>query len=374
MSRLSKQNVEFWSCIKTGDIRKFRQDIIDHDDVPDIHDVDGNNALMIACFNGQTQIAAELLIRQQKLHRTIETKNDLNKTPLIAAIQSKSIATIEMLLRNFADVQTTMDTVDCFGNTAALYASSTNNIDILKAIVHNDTRSLLDQINRKTGDTSLHIAARNGGSMEFIMYILQHVTIPKISRKKNFKGETFYHLCGNLDFIKQALKQQTSIFVDAIFNDIDKHGRSPLMTWAANGRLDLVETMISHTKDFSRVDKDGRTILHLIALHLGRHLVFGNNSLGYIVKKMRHVVNVRDWCHGNTALHIAAETSTLASIHNISNAITFIKAIVRYGAVIDAVNLRDEHAVNICRIPELTTCLDGKLYIYIYIYNCNIGF
>lgn len=362
MSRLSKQNAEFWSCIKTGDIKQFRRGIIDHDDAPDVHDVDGNNALMIACFNGQTQIAAELLIRQQKSHCEIETKNDQNKTPLIAAIQSKSIATIEMLLQNSANIQTTMDAVDCFGNTAALYASSTNNLNILKTIVCSDTRPLLDQTNRKTGDTSLHIAARNGGSMEFIMYILEHVTNPNIARKKNFKRETFYHLCGNLDFIKLALKQQTNIIIDVIDNQIDEQGRSPLMTWAANGRLDLVETMVSHIKDFSRVDKDGRTILHLIALHLGRHLTFGNNNLGYIVKKMRHVANVRDWCHGNTALHIAAETSTLASIHNISNAVTFIKALVRYGAVIDAVNLRDERAVNICRIPELTTCLDGKLY------------
>ncbi|KAK4516021.1 uncharacterized protein ATC70_010982 [Mucor velutinosus] len=350
LSKVSKQNQAFWSCIKTGDLDQFRQDMIDHEDAADVHDIEGNNALMIACFHGQTQMAAELLTRQH-----IQTiRNDQHKTPLIAAVQSRSMDTICLLL----DHSQTLDCVDLSGNTAALYASSTNNLDILQAVVQRGHHGqLLDQINQTTGDTALHMAAKNGGSMAFISYIMQHMSSPKMTRKKNYKGETFFHVCRNLEYVKHAIKQHSSN-VNVIVNQVDHLGRSPLMTWAAHGRLDLVEAIIPYARDYSRVDNEGRTVLHLIAMHLGRHLTFGNDSLGYIIKRMRHVVNVRDWSHGNTALHIAAETTTLASAHSIANAIAFIKALVNYGAVINTVNLRDEHPVNICRIPELTACLD----------------
>lgn len=339
-------------------MNEFEQRIADYHDIAaaDVHDVDGNNALMIACFHGQTQIAAKLLIRQPN----IVIKNSQNKTPLMAAIQSRSIDTMRMLLQNSAVVRASLDSVDCFGNTAALLASNTNNLDILQTIMQHSNLRLLDQINRKTGDTALHIAARNGASMDFIMYIMHHVTNPKLAKRKNHKGETFYHLCENLVYIKCALEQHPGI-ASIVINQIDNQGRSPLMAWAAKGRLDLVETMIPYTKDYSRVDKDGRTILHLLALHLGRHFTFtSEKSFDCIVKKMKCVVNVRDWCHGNTALHIAAETSTLASSHSTLNAAAFIKALVKHGAALNAANLRNEHPVNICRIPELMTCLDGK--------------
>ncbi|KAL9542421.1 hypothetical protein MBANPS3_008628 [Mucor bainieri] len=352
LSKVARQNQAFWSCIKTGDLEQFRQDMIDHEDAADVHDIEGNNALMIACFHGQAQMAAELLARRPHIQAT--ARNNQEQTPLMAAIQSRSMDTIQLLL----DSSDALDCVDSTGNTAALYASSTNNLSILQAVVQrgHDTQ-LLDQINQKTGDTALHIAARNGGSMEFITYMMQHMSHAKITKKKNYKGETFFHACRNLDYIKYAIRQHPSN-INIIVNQVDHCGRSPLMTWAAHGRLDLVEAIIPYARDCSRVDNEGRTALHLIAMHLGRHLTFGNDSLGYIVRRMRHIVNVRDWCHGNTALHIAAETTTLASAQSVSNAIAFIKALVNYGAVIHAVNLRDEHPVNICRIPELTTCLD----------------
>ncbi|GAN02318.1 hypothetical protein MAM1_0020d01761 [Mucor ambiguus] len=355
LSKISRQNQALWSCIKTGDLELFQQYMMDHGDATDVHDVEGNNALMIACFHGQTQMAAELLARS---HIQTTTRNDHSKTPLMAAIQSRSMCTIRLLLDN----SNSLDYIDSFGNTAVLYASSMNNLDILQAVVQSaHDGQLLDQINRKTGDTALHIAARNGGSMQFISYIMQYMSNSKVARKKkNYAGETFFHVCRNLEYIKHAIRQHSSD-INIIVNQVDYLGRSPLMTWAAHGRLDLVEVIIPYARDYSRVDNDGRTVLHLIALHLGRHLTFGNDSLGYIVKRMRRIVNVRDWCHGNTALHIAAETTTLASAQSISNAVAFIKALVNYGADIHAVNLRDEHPVNICRIPELTTCLDGKL-------------
>ncbi|KAI8637158.1 hypothetical protein BD408DRAFT_396143 [Parasitella parasitica] len=343
LSKLSKQNADFWSCIRASDIERFRHCICVDDDAADMRDVDGNNALMIACFHGQTAIAAEFLL----LRPSQAVKNDQNMTPLMAAIQSKSTSTIHLLLEHYsaADQAPLLDTVDCFGNTAALYASGTNDLH------------LLDQINRKTGDTALHMAARHGSSMDFIMLIMQHVTHPNMTRKKNHKGETFYHLCRNLEYIQHDLRYNPSI-AKVLLDQVDNLGRTPLMTWAAKGRLDLVETLIPYTRDFSRVDSDGRTVLHLIALHLSRNLVFGKTDLACIIKKIRHVVNVRDWCHGNTALHVAAQTSTLASTHNVSNAVAFIKALVEHGAAIDAVNLCDEHPVNLCRIPELTACFD----------------
>ncbi|CEP18524.1 hypothetical protein [Parasitella parasitica] len=378
LSKLSKQNADFWSCIKTGDIEQFRHYIHNADDdndddaaaaaAADMHDADGNNALMVACFHGQEEIAAELLLLRP--HQIV--RNDQDMTPLMAAIQSQSAATMRLLLLPPSHASTAvaaadqaspeLDAVDCLGNTAALYACSTNDIHVLQALLQHQSRhhpqQLLDQVNRKTGDTALHVAARHGGSMNFLMLIMEHVTNPNITRKKNHKGETFYHLCGNIEYIQHDLRHNPSVVAKVLLQQADNLGRTPLMAWAAKGRLDLVETLLPYAADFSRVDNDGRTVLHLMALRLGRNLVFGKMGLACIIRKIRHVVNVRDWCHGNTALHMAAQTSTLASTHNVANAAAFIKALVEHGAAIDAVNLHDEHPVNACKIPELVACFD----------------
>jgi ankyrin repeat protein len=334
-------------------VRKYSHD----DDAHDALDANGNNALMIACTYGQTEMAAHLLKSPDN------SRNDQNSTPLICAIrQGNSLDTVRVLLQD-ANIKASVNTVfDLAGNTAALYACGTNNIDLLKALVDEGGAQLDQAKNSTTQDSALHIAARNDASLPFLLYVLEQMNDTMAMHRRSSLGETVYHVCKQVDFIKYVLDQVPSAKRVIVRSYDHKLGRSPIMVWASKGRLDLVELLISDlsVEDCARVDSQGNTLLHLLATNLTKGLIFGEKSIYLIIKKLRSVVHVREWNHGNTALHFAAETSTLASTQNINNAILFIRALVKYGATLDAVNYRDEHPVNISRIPELTACLDGK--------------
>lgn len=292
--------------------------------------------------------------------------NDMKTTPLMLAIQyGKSLETVKLLLTDSHVVQSVNHAVDSYGNTAMLYACGINKIDILKALIHVAGEDLDQHINAITGDSVLHVASRNGCSVEFMKYIMDHC---QHQDTKNKKMETFYHSCRNVEFLKRVLLDEKYNVMSDLIQDVDETGRSPLMTWALKGRLDLVELVVSNNANcndktnYARVDKYGNTVLHLLAMHTGKGLTYGDKSLDYMIEQFKDLVNIREWVHGNTPLHLTAETSILASAHNVSNAILFTKALVRHGAAMDAVNYRDEHPVNICKIPELTICLDGMCF------------
>jgi ankyrin repeat protein len=354
LSRVSTKNLCFWLAIQTGDIDQVRK--YSHDYAHDTLDTNGNNALMIACIHGQAEIAAYLLQSPDQ-----GSRNDQNSTPLICAIQSNSLDTVRVLLQD-TNIRQTVNTVfDNAGNSAALYACSTNNIDLVKVLVERGGAQLDLAVSTTTRDSALHVAAGSDASLPFLLYIFHHTT--NALHRRNSHGETVYHVCKNVDFAKYLLNQVVSA-KQTMIKSIDTFGRSPIMTWAAKGRLDLVELLISdlNTEDCARVDRQGRTLLHLLASHLTKGLTYGGNSLDFIVSKLRSIIHVREWSHGSTALHLAAETSTLASMQSVNGAIEFIRTLVKYGAELDAVNDRDEHPINISRIPEIISCLDGNCY------------
>lgn len=365
LSKMSTKNVRFWSAIRTGDMDQVRKFI--HDDAYDARDADGNNALMVACMYGQAAIADYLL--QSPDH----SRNDQNSTPLICAIQhGNSLDTVHLLLRD-DNIKASVNTVfDHAGNTAVLYACSTNNIELVKTLLEEGDAQLDTAKSAMTHDSALHVAARNDSSMPFLLYVLQQFNDITAMNRRNNSGETVYHVCTCADFVKYVLGQVGSA-KQVIMRSIDNHlGRSPIMAWAAKGRLDLVELLISDlsTKDCARVDNQGNTLLHLLAAHLTKGLVFGKKSLEFIIKKLKNVVHVREWRYGNTAIHFAAEISTLAATQNVGNAVLFIRTLVKYGAAVDAVNYKDEHPVNISKIPDVIACLDGKYAWYDNIQSC----
>lgn len=364
LSKLSKQNVEYWSAIRTGDMDQIVS--FNNSDMHDTRDIHGNNALMIACIHHQPKIV-EYILSKPASAAAVNVTNDMKSTPLMLAIhRGKSLETVKVLLKDPAVIQSISTSVDKLGYTAILYACSINNLEILATLLDIVGHKDLDgQINELTGESALHIAARNRCSTNFMKYIMNHLRHDSL-RLKNQKQQTFYHLCRNKCFLENLLLNDDvgQNVVYNIMHDLDEASRSPLMTWATKGRLDLIELVVAKYANngvgYSKVDKNGRTLLHLLAMHLCKGLTYGEKSIDYLVENLKSCINVKDWVHGNTPLHIAAETSTLASAQSIHHAISFVNALVRHGAVIDSVNDRDEHPINICRIPELTSCLDGR--------------
>ncbi|KAI7899577.1 uncharacterized protein BX663DRAFT_183991 [Cokeromyces recurvatus] len=354
LSNISRKNKSFWSAIKAGDITEIKNPY--YNDTIEVRDINGNNGLMIACMYGQANIVDYLI------HRSDYSQNDNNCTPLMCAIKcSNSLDSVRILLKHKM-VKESINSLDYTGNSAILYAAGTNNLSLIKLLLKEVGIHRLYQVNSITYDSVLHIAAQNNSSLEFITYLMEQLDL-SWRKSKNKKGETFYHLIQSLDLLKYVMIQPT-FQLDDLVNDVDHMGRSPFMMWASKGRLDLIETLIPYIMmdTYSQVDKEGNTIFHLLATHLceGLVMVFGENSLNYIVEQMKGIVNVRSWNYGNTPLHLIAGISTRAPKQNIVNAILFIKALVNNGAWINAVNFKGEHPVDICKVSELVTCMDGN--------------
>ncbi|KAI9487577.1 MAG: hypothetical protein EXX96DRAFT_84605 [Benjaminiella poitrasii] len=348
LSSISKKNISFWTAIQNGNIVQVKNPY--YDDMYDVRDARGNNALMIACIYGQSSIA-EYLIQQPDF-----TKNNDNCTPLMCAIKhSNSLETVKVLL-NDRGVRESIDSVDNDGNNAVLYACHTNNIDLIRILIE-DGKAQVDQVNTTTHDSVLHVAAQYNSSLEFMVYVMKQLDDSWMNNK-NKKGQTFYYLIENLEFLKYLINLPT-FQVDDMVNDMDQIGRSPLMVWASRGRLDLVEVIMPYaTNACLQVDNEGKTLLHLAASHLDRGLVLGNSSLDDLIEKMKDSVNIRDWSQGNTPLHLAAELTSRLSSQHLSNVISFIKALVKNGANVDAINLNDERPSDVCKIPEIMSCID----------------
>lgn len=361
LSQISKRNLQYWSALKTGDMDQLMR--YDTDDAHAIRDAFGNNALMMACSHHQPKVVEYLL----SIPVTTMVSNDLKKTPLMLAIESgESIETVKVLLSDSHVIQSVNNAIDKNGNTALLYACSLDELDILKALMEATDHCVTPpHTNSITGDSMLHIASRSGCSIHKMRYIMDLYQSHSLSITiKNKSLQTFYHLCRNPNFINYILLDTNAMYY--LIHDIDQTNRSPLMMWAFEGRLDLIEIIVSHnannpTINYTRVDKQGRTLLHLLSMYLGKGLTFGQKSIDYIIEKLCTLVNIRDWQDGNTPLHIAAKTSPLISAVQINTVVSFVKALVKQGAIINSYNFKDEQAINTSRIRELTTCLDGIL-------------
>lgn len=334
LSHLSAQNRTFWSAIQRGDLDHVKKELNS-----ELCDTEGNNALMVACIYGQPHIVQYLLS-----HSTlVDAVNDHGHTPLMCAVMKGSLETAQLLLQD-EKVQESIHRVDDSGNTALLYAAASNNVSLMDTLL-TETDGV-PMKNTMTHDTILHVAVRSNCSTLFLKRMLPYYSTLKLSR--NHKGETLYHVCESAVLLRCLLDHE-----DRCMQARDNEGRTPFMTWAMKGRLDLIELIWPYigAEDVVKVDHQGQNVLHLIAQR--RHLTFGQNSMYFIVEKFREAVHARDWVYGNTPLHYAAE-----SIPN-QNTIVLIKALVCYGACLDAINFRDEYPIDICKAPELIACLDG---------------
>lgn len=331
LAPLSLQNKRLWQIVRQGDLVRFQQ----HPGPLDVRDQEGNNALLLACRFGQTELV-EHIRRRQGIGA--DDVNDADQTPLMCAIQSQSHGLVRALLQD-DHVLATIQDVDRDGHSALFYLTATHDLDLLDTLWR-AIRPPVRLTHALTADSLLHRAAANHCPIAFLQYLIPFSQ----PESKNNDGQTVYHLCPHRDLLQQVDRR-------LILNDRDRFGQCPLMVWASQGRLDLVELFLD-TADWPRVDHQGKTLLHLIAARLTRGITFGEKSLASVVEHCRPLIHARDdrW---ETALHVAASQSGPV-------AHAFIRAIHRFGGALDWMNLAGEQPVDGCQHADTACLLEGK--------------
>ncbi|KAI8990341.1 hypothetical protein BDB01DRAFT_781005 [Pilobolus umbonatus] len=365
LSEFSSQNIKLWSAIESGGLLHQMNSQNDHlIDNYDACDTNGNNAFMIACIHGQADIARYML-KDSRINIMVE--NDMSQTPLICAVKSTSFDTVSILLRE-SRILSTIHTVDIYGNTAFLYVCQNGQLDLLKLFLHlPSSNQLIITVNITNGDTPLHMA-QHSHSSQFILYLIHMYQSNHIPMHlKNNNKETFYHLCTDIDVISDCIEYlPDKKEIDSLLaNDPDIHLLTPLMRWAMKGKLRLINAVLNRLEVSNfiyRVDIKGNTLLHLLAYYVTKEQTMEVEFLDEIVFRYRGVVNARDWTHGNTALHILADISSLASSPIIKNTALFMQLLIKYGATINIPNYRNEHPIHLTKVEQITQCLED-LYL-----------
>jgi len=102
-----------------------------------------------------------------------------------------------------------------------------------------------------------------------------------------------------------------TLFLDTLGvdkNKSDKSGRTPLMTVAGQGRVDMISTLVDRGAMLTSRDKRGRTALHYAAMHGKQKAVKYLLELGWLI--LFKGDDYHEWVHakdkdGNTALGLA---------------------------------------------------------------------
>ncbi|KAI8375176.1 hypothetical protein BD560DRAFT_81937 [Blakeslea trispora] len=359
---LSQNNLLFWSNIKDNNLDEVQQTMSNQEMYNDLRDTDGNNALLLASIYGQQEMVSFLL---SNYSTQAAIRNDEGATPLICAVKHGQLGTVKVLLEDDPLTIQSIHAMDCHGNTAALYACATGHFNILQLMIKSmQTKHLLNDVNPLTEDTAIHMAVRNRhASFDFLLFVMNQVS-PWLKAKRNKNEDTFYHVCSHVQFLKHQLQHHYATDQWMIHDTPNRNNLLPAMVWAADGRLDLVELVLPKLskRDVMHVDNQGRTLLHLIATCIGRKkfVSFGDNSLEFIVEKLKGSIYFKDWTHGYTPLHFACKTIP-PSKDTLADSTAFIKALVKYKAVVDAVNFKDETPLQICKAPELIDCTEETM-------------
>ena len=271
-----------------------------------ISDADGGTALDYAIGTGQTEIAKYLFARSAKsknnyksqaellaastnfalleaaarnkltevkdllaLGADVNSRNRLNKTPLMLAVESSYSQTdvVAFLIEKGAD----LNAVDSDGNTAIMIASSRNNAEVVEMLLGHKASVLL---RNKDGQTALHIAAAK----------LNAKIVAALLESKPQVG------------VSSAGTDVRGVDVDGV----DPAGRTPLMLAADNEGYvldDVMQVLLAKGAQIDAQDPQGNTPL-IIAAKAG-----SMSGVRFLLKKGASV-NLKNTA-GETALKFA---------------------------------------------------------------------
>ncbi|KAI8377390.1 uncharacterized protein BYT42DRAFT_570172 [Radiomyces spectabilis] len=309
-------------------------------------DEQGNNALLLACMGGHEPIARYVLCRQCGVGAS--DVNEKGETPLMKAIQADAIDIVRLLLED-TYVKETLHAKDIEGSTAALWACRQTNELILQMLM--DHGASMD-VQNDQGNSPVHIACQT--SAQILELVLQNSPDHMLTWQ-NHQGQTFLHLCEYRHILQKYLEQISAPLLELADHD----GRTPLLSWCARGRFDLVEVFLSHAHvDRLKVDRDGRSALHLMTEALSHRTVVGSASVRGLIEHFKDLIEVRDRIHGDSPLHIAAATTGISPRKRLDRAKEFIRALIQVGANPNLLNDHNERPIRLCRVPSLVDYLD----------------
>ncbi|KAF7731654.1 hypothetical protein EC973_008824 [Apophysomyces ossiformis] len=338
--QLAGQNLTFWSAIRHADtptVVRFYESPDLFATVCDARDDHGNDALIMACRTGQAELVDYILQKQRT-----RVVNHEGQTPLMAAIQAESPKTLSILLRDH-HVLKTINARDKHGNTAFLIACRQRTDAYISLLLDIGAEP---NVSNHLREGPFHIACRHASS-QVVRTLLNSAS--SMLSWQDLQGTTFFHVCEDPVLFKECMSHP-----NAQVDRLDKHRQTPLLLWAAKGRLDIVELLMNcGAVSRYRLDEAGQSVLHLISQRLlSKDLVFGEFGLEDVLHRFSLLVNVRNEV-GETALHIAAVITSPTEL-----SIRFIRCLVAMGASLEALNGRGERAIDQCRSAELMDAMD----------------
>ncbi|KAI9243570.1 hypothetical protein BDA99DRAFT_530210 [Phascolomyces articulosus] len=420
LSAISARNHAFWTSLREGkpDIDHLPQTtpkgnddenatIHEDDDLKSlaqVRDRHGNNALLIAAAAGQATSVDYLLDRLgPSIHNDM---NDSGETPLMLAVKSKSIDTVQILLAKDPFTQNkAIHSKNRQGDSAFLLACALdkeeNENEQQQRILDILLFSRKNQWNKnRLGQGPLHLAAM-ANNTKIVLYLMDHLSSSfgalddDVFQWQNNQGETFLHQCQDPKVLEKYLNgdDQRQKANCSVLDIRDRQGRTPLLAWSAKARIHMLDAYIQYinrnnndpitvpTKPKERIydyDTNGRTCLHLLAMYEGpipfskKPLLDDNGDDGTMIQPMKHeqdntdilqnimrvfqkLANVRDSIEGNTPFHLAVMNNK----RSVASTSAFIQSLVfDAGAQMDVLNFRGARPSHVCQDPSILAILD----------------
>jgi ankyrin repeat protein len=319
-----------------------------------IHDTSKSRGVHLAARHGLQNVMSTLI----KEGQSAESRDHLNKTPLLYAAEYGRTHLAKILLRtykvdpNFTNTtkETALSLVAYHGNvefvrtllevdqtdpnipdwmewTPLMQAASIGSLGVVEELLR-DSRTNINR-SSKNGETALHIAARNGHEHICLRLLKQD----GIDLTVNKHGDSPLHQTASLGLstIVQQLLKKDSIDI----NKRDSSGRTPLIR-VLNGQLSTIRAtettkvlLGDHRIELNATDKFGKPAL-MIAIHGGFI-----EAARLILAQDKVDVNAKDnW--GETAVMWAAEHGEADLIH----------ALACHGVHFDVVNKKGKSALH----------------------------
>eukprot|EP00055_Hartaetosiga_balthica_P014876 m.84592 g.84592 ORF g.84592 m.84592 type:complete len:389 (-) comp8714_c0_seq41:185-1351(-) len=215
-----------------------------------------DTVLHASARHGYSEILSFLISPFPLKGMSLDVKNNVGHTPLHEAILSEDMASVQLLVERGANVNVTKH-----ADWSPLHLACTkSNLEIVKFLVERGSR--IAPLN-KDGWTPLHVACRTGCE-DIVSYLLE-MSPQSISTCSNTKRTPLMTAAmnGHVDVVKVLLAASSN--PTRLVHECDSSFWSPLFWAATGGHLRCIRLLINYGCDITHKTKEGRGIVHICA-------------------------------------------------------------------------------------------------------------